>query len=99
LFAGRKKDKKMTNLEKLEIAARRAHYAPSAKSGNWEAEKSDGTGTCGLGKGEFGVWGYKDDGGPMELIGWGKTKAAACAHAAARLNAESDADEKEDANA
>jgi len=87
----------MTNLEKLEAAARRAHYAPSAKSGNWEAEKSDGTGTSGLEKGEFGVWGYTDEGGPIELIGWGKTKSAACADAAGRLNDEADAREIEDA--
>ena len=88
----------MTNLEKLEIASRRAHYAPSTKSGNWEAEKSDGTGNCGLEKGEFGIWGYKADGGPMELIGWGKTAAAAYGYAADSLNAEADEAEKEDAN-
>jgi len=47
--------KKMKNIDKLEGAARRAHYAPSTASGNWEAEKSDGTGTSGLKKREFGV--------------------------------------------
>lgn len=88
----------MKNLEKLEIASRRAHYAPSTASGNWEAEKSDGTGTSGLKKGEFGVWGYQDDGGPQELIGWGKTEAAAYKNAADRLNEEADAAEKEDKN-
>ena len=88
----------MKNIEKLEIAARRAHYAPSTGSGNWEAEKSDGTGTSGLKKGEFGVWGYKEDGGPQELLGWGKTEEAAFGHASGRLNDEADLTDEEDKN-
>ena len=84
----------MTNLQKLEEAAERAHYAPSnpVSVGNWEAVKSDGTGTSGIEKGAHGVWGYKADGGPQELIGWGRTPASAFGDAAKRLNDEADQD-------
>jgi len=34
-------EEKMKNIEKLEIAARRAHYAPSTGSGNWDADSDE----------------------------------------------------------
>ena len=79
--------------DRMADAAVAAHYLPSDdKPACWRANRSNGSGNSGLKKGQYGVWGYTDNGGPEELLGWGWSEAAALNNAAKRLEEQVAAD-------